>query len=55
MVTTKSKLQMESLDIGRALKSVNLIQTSLDCRANVEQFSHQCSERSAKIYETNQL
>jgi hypothetical protein len=38
-----------SLDIGRALKSVNLIQSSLDCRANVEQFNHQCFERSAKI------
>jgi hypothetical protein len=60
MVTTKSKLQMEfnkevtsassglvykrSLDIGRALKSINLIQSSLDCRANVEQFNHQCFE-----------
>jgi hypothetical protein len=36
---------------GRALKSVNLIQSSLDCRANVEQFNHQCFERSAKICE----
>jgi hypothetical protein len=35
-------LQERSLDIGRALKSVNLIQSSLDCRANVEQFNHQC-------------
>jgi hypothetical protein len=32
-------LQERSLDIGRALKSVNLIQSSLDCRANVEQFN----------------
>jgi hypothetical protein len=40
---------MPSLDIGRALKSVNLVQSSLDCRANVEQFNHQCFERSAKI------
>ena len=44
-------LQERSLDIGRLLKSVNLIQTSLDCRANVEQFNHQCFERSAKICE----
>ena len=29
-------LQERSLDIGRALKSVNLIQSSVDCRANVE-------------------
>ena len=28
-----------------------LIQSSLDCRANVEQFNHQCFERSAKICE----
>jgi hypothetical protein len=34
-----------------ALKSVNLIQSSLDCRANVEQFNHQCFERSVKICE----
>jgi hypothetical protein len=34
-----------------ALKSVNLIQSSLDCRANVEQFNHQCFERSAKMCE----
>jgi hypothetical protein len=27
------------------------IQSSLDCRANVEQFNHQCFERSAKICE----
>jgi hypothetical protein len=40
-----------SLDIGRALKSVNLIQSSLDCRANVDQFNHQCFQRSAKICE----
>jgi hypothetical protein len=39
------------LDIGRTLQSVNLIQSSLDCRANVEQFNHQCFERSAKICE----
>ena len=44
-------LQERSLDIGRALKSVNLIQNSLDCRANVEQFNHQCFESSAKICE----
>ena len=29
-------LQERSLDIGRALKSVTLIQSSVDCRANVE-------------------
>ena len=44
-------LQERSLDIGRALKSVNLIQSSVDCRANVELFNHQCFERSAKICE----
>jgi hypothetical protein len=26
-------------------------QSSLDCKANVEQFNHQCFERSVKIYE----
>ena len=40
-----------SLDIGRALKNIHLIQSSLDCRVNVEQFNHQCFERSAKICE----
>jgi hypothetical protein len=45
-------LHERSLDISRALKSVNLIQSSLDCRANVEQFNHQCFERSAKICES---
>ena len=40
-----------SLDIGKALKNITLIQSSLDCRANVEQFNHQCFERSAKICE----
>ena len=49
--TYKGPLQERSLDIGRALKSVNLIQSSLDCRANVEQSNHQCFERSAKICE----
>jgi len=44
-------LQERLLDIDRALKSVTLVQSSLDCRANVEQFNHQCFERSAKIYE----
>jgi hypothetical protein len=44
-------LQERSLDIGKALKSVNLIQSSLDCRENVEQFNHQCFERNAKICE----
>ena len=44
-------LQERSLDIGIALKSVNLIQSSLDCRANVEQLNHWCFERSAKICE----
>ena len=28
-----------------------LVQSSLDCRANVEQFNHQCFERSVKICE----
>jgi hypothetical protein len=37
-------LQERSLNIGRALKSVTLVQSSLDCRANVEQFNHQCVE-----------
>ena len=44
-------LQERSLDIGRALKSVNLIQSSVDCRANVELFNHQCFERSGKLCE----
>ena len=47
----KKSLQERSLDIGRALKSVTLVQSSLDCRANVEQFNHQCFERSVKICE----
>ena len=49
--TYKGPLQERSLDIGPAFKSVNLIQSSLDCRANVEQSNHQCFERSAKICE----
>ena len=28
-----------------------ILQSSLDCRVNVEQFNHQCFERSAKICE----
>ena len=47
----KKSLQERSLDIGRALKSAPLGQSSLDCKANVEQFNHQCFERSVKIYE----
>ena len=48
----KKSLQEKSLDIGRALKSVTLGHISLDCKANVEQFNHQCVERSVKrIYE----
>ena len=49
--TYKGPLQERSLDIGRALKNINLIQSSLDCRTNVEQFNHQCFERSAKLCE----
>jgi hypothetical protein len=37
----KKSLQERSLDIGRALKSAPLGQSSLDCKANVEQFNHQ--------------
>jgi hypothetical protein len=45
----RRSLQERSLDIDRALKSVTLVQSSLeDYRANVEQFNHQCFERSAK-------
>ena len=44
----KKSLQEKSLDIGRALTSVTLGHISLDCKANVEQFNHQCVERSAK-------
>jgi hypothetical protein len=44
-------LQERSLDIGRALQNVTLVQSSLDCRENVEQFNHQCFERSVKICE----
>ena len=47
----KKSLKERSLDIGKALKSVTLGQSSLDCKANVEQFNHQCFERSVKIYE----
>ena len=48
----KKSVQEKSLDIGRALKSVTLGHISLDCKANVEQFNHQCVERSVKrIYE----
>ena len=47
----KKSLQERSLDIGRALKSVTLGQSSLDCRANVGQFNHQCFERSVEICE----
>jgi hypothetical protein len=47
----KKSLQERSLDIGRALKSVTLVQSSLVCRANVEQFNHQYFERSVKICE----
>jgi hypothetical protein len=45
-------LQEISIDVGRALKSTTLVQSSLeDCRANVEQFNQQCFERSVKICE----
>ena len=45
-------LQERSLDIGRALKSETLVQSSLeDCRANVEQFNRQSFEKSIKICE----
>jgi hypothetical protein len=47
----KKSLQERSLDISRALKSVTLGQSSLDCKSNVEQFNHQCFERRVKIYE----
>jgi len=48
----KKSLQERSLDIRRALKSVTLVQSSLeDYRANVEQFNHQCFERCVKICE----
>ena len=44
-------LQERSLDIGRALNSVILVQSSVeDYRANVEQLNHQRFE-SAKICE----
>ena len=48
---TSRSLQKRSLDIGRALNSVILVQSSLeDYRANVEQLNHQRFE-SAKICE----
>ena len=50
-LAVKKSLKERSLDIGKALKSVTLGQSSLDCKANVEQFNHQCFERSVKIYE----
>jgi hypothetical protein len=43
-------LQERPLDIAIALKSVTLVQSSLeDCRANVEQFNRQCFKRSVNI------
>ena len=51
----KKSLQERSPGIGRALKSVTLGQSSLDCKANVEQFNHQCFERSVKIYEPRDI
>jgi hypothetical protein len=47
----KKSLQKRSLDIDRALKSVTLGQSSLDCKANVEQYSTTSVLRSVKIYE----
>ena len=45
-------LQERSLEVGRALENVNLVQSSLeDCRENVEQFNRKCYERSLKLYE----
>ena len=40
--------------VGKELEKVRvalypLVRSSLDCRANVEQFNHQCFERNAKI------
>ena len=44
--------ERSSLDVGRVLKNVTLVQISLeDCRATVEQFNRQCFERSVKICE----
>ena len=39
-------LQERSLDIGRALKSVNLIQSSVDCRENIEPGADAGGERT---------
>ena len=47
----KKSIQERSFDIGISLKSVSLVQSSLDCKANVEQLSHQCFERSVQICE----
>jgi hypothetical protein len=47
----KKSLQKRSLDICRALKSVTLGQSSLDCKANVEQYSTTSVLRSVKIYQ----
>jgi hypothetical protein len=45
-------LQERSLDVGRALENVSLVQSSLeDCRENVEQFNRKSYERSLKICE----
>ena len=50
--TYKGPLQERSLDIGRAFtRKFNSELTTVDCRANVEQFNHQCFERSVKICE----
>ena len=47
----KKSLQERSLDIVRALKRVTLGQSSLDCKANVEQYSTTSVLRSVRIYE----
>jgi hypothetical protein len=52
MKSLSRSLQKRSLDVGRALENVSLVQSSLkDCRANVEQFNRKCYERSIKICE----
>ena len=46
------KLKNNNVRVDASSKLIpNLIQSSLDYRANVEQFNHQCFERSAKICE----
>jgi hypothetical protein len=47
----RNHYKRDHLTFRQSLKSATLVQSSLDCRSNVEQFNHQCFERSVKICE----